>query len=105
MLNNQPGFCGTPSRQVRLVRCGHRWIGALLTLTIELRRLPMDLNVHPVARLFELPPARRARLKENIRLGRCVATVVLWNGQLIHGRHHAEICEELGLEVPTTTFT
>jgi hypothetical protein len=65
----------------------------------------MGFERHPVIYLFDpLPGGRREKLREDIRRHGCKVSVVLWNGQIIHGRHHAEICEELGLDVPTTTF-
>src|SRR5438105_3248510 len=67
----------------------------------------MTFKLHPVVHLFDaLPPAQREKLKEEIRQHGC-QPLTLWREEdgaeyLIDGQPQAEICEELGLEIPTT---
>src|SRR5438132_13706061 len=69
----------------------------------------MTLNLHPVGHLFDaLHPAQREKLKEEIRQHGC-QPLTLWREEdgaeyLIDGQPQVEICEELGLEIPTTLF-
>lgn len=58
-----------------------------------------DLPVHPAAELFPLmPEAEFEALKEDIRVNGQNDDIVLWDGQLLDGRHRLRACTELGIE-------
>jgi hypothetical protein len=69
----------------------------------------VTFNLHPVVHLFSpLPAGQRQKLRKEIQRHAC-PPVVLWRDEdgveyLIDGLPQAEICEELGVEVPTTAF-
>jgi hypothetical protein len=70
----------------------------------------MTFKLHPVLQLFgPLRADRRQKLREEVKLGAC-PPVVLWRREdgieyLIDGLPQAEICKELGTELPRTTFS
>jgi len=66
---------------------------------VELLEGNNDLKIHPAAELF--PPMTEAEflgLKEDIREHGQREAIVVWQGQLIDGRHRLRACRELGIE-------
>ena len=59
----------------------------------------MSLPEHPVARLFpDMDADEFACLKLDIRDNGQKVPILLWQGQLIDGRHRLKACQELGIE-------
>ena len=66
---------------------------------IEMLEGNTELKIHPAAELF--PPMTEAEflgLKEDIREHGQREDIVVWQGQLIDGRHRLRACRELGIE-------
>lgn len=66
---------------------------------VELLEGKNELKIHPAAELF--PPMTEAEflgLKEDIREHGQREDIVVWQGQLIDGRHRLRACRELGIE-------
>jgi hypothetical protein len=66
---------------------------------VELLEGNNELKIHPAAELF--PPMTEAEflgLKQDIREHGQREDIVVWQGQLIDGRHRLRACRELGIE-------
>ena len=66
---------------------------------VEMLEGNTELKIHPAAELF--PPMTEAEflgLKEDIREHGQREDIVVWQGQLIDGRHRLRACRELGIE-------
>lgn len=66
---------------------------------VEMLEANTELKIHPAAELF--PPMTEAEflgLKEDIREHGQREDIVVWQGQLIDGRHRLRACRELGIE-------
>ena len=67
--------------------------------------LPTTYKIHPLAMMFPPMAARaKAALREDIRRHGQQIPAVLLEGAILDGRHRAEICAELGLELKTSEF-
>lgn len=65
----------------------------------------MPMKFHPVVHLFpRLDNETRANLKTSIRKYGCTHPVLVWEGQIIDGRHRVEICDELKAPFKTEVF-
>lgn len=66
---------------------------------VEMLEGNTELKIHPAAELF--PPMTEAEflgLKEDMREHGQRESIVVWQGQLIDGRHRMRACRELGIE-------
>lgn len=65
----------------------------------------MNLQVHPLALAFpEMSDDDYATLKEDIRAHGQREPVILLEGQVLDGRHRAQICSELGLKLVSFNY-
>lgn len=63
------------------------------------------MQFHPIVFTFKpLPRDKRAALKASIQANGCRHPVVVWDGQIIDGRHRFDICTELGIDPPVQVF-
>ncbi len=64
------------------------------------------LQIHPLANLLpRMTDAEFGALKSDIEQTRAVREpAVLLDGKILDGRHRAQACDELGIELPTIDF-
>jgi ParB-like chromosome segregation protein Spo0J len=64
-----------------------------------------ELTLHPVTGLFlPLAPSTLAELREDIQKHGIRIPIVVWEGQVIDGRHRLEIARELEIDCPQIAF-
>jgi hypothetical protein len=60
------------------------------------------LKFHPITLEYcDMEPGEYAALREDIRVNGQRVPAIIWNGQVIDGRHRAKVCAELGLKLIT----
>ena len=63
------------------------------------------IKAHPAAQLMpKMSFEQRAELRKDIEKHGVMLPVVVCNGMILDGRHRWSICEELGIECPTTEY-
>ena len=66
----------------------------------------MNLMAHPLATLMpEASPEEYAGLRDSIRSVGLKQSLLLWEGQVLDGRHRLRACQELGIEPTTRELT
>lgn len=70
-----------------------------------MRKVSKALSAHPVATLFpDLSPADYAVLKADIRRHGVKVPILVYQGQILDGRHRYRACRELGRPCPMTEW-
>jgi ParB-like chromosome segregation protein Spo0J len=62
--------------------------------------LPADYPLHPITEDYDdLTEEESAALRESLSTVGQIVEVIIWNGQIVDGRHRAKLCKELGLNI------
>jgi DNA-binding Lrp family transcriptional regulator len=60
----------------------------------------MDYPLHPITDDYaDFTDQEFAALRESLKANGQIVEVVIWNGQIVDGRHRAKLCRELGLDI------
>src|SRR5215831_21105040 len=60
----------------------------------------MDYPLHPITEDYaDFTDQELAALRESLKVNGQLVEVVIWNGQIVDGRHRAKLCRELGLKI------
>jgi ParB-like chromosome segregation protein Spo0J len=60
----------------------------------------MDFPLHPITQDYaDFTPQELATLRESLEANGQIVEVVIWNGQIVDGRHRAKLCRDLGLDI------